>query len=487
MKKTISLLLVLVMAAALAACSSKPEEVTVPEEPATAETAAEETAGMANPMVEVQDTGDFQKELGIDIDANLLYSDAKLFIISGTIAECQFSFEDVMGNPVDCSLRATRDTTVAENLHGIFGSLEDQPSEKIRTEKGDLDIRYQRTETGETHVFTWQIDDIYYSLVVMGLPNEMELADVKESAMSAVGVEPLAEEAPAAAEENQAPMYEVSEDGELLTVRFPANPTTGYEWTGKIWSDATLEQVESFYEQTPGTEGLAGAGGIWTASYRSVKDHNNYGFAVSNYIEFIYSRKWEGEAMPSRVVDVIVTGPKIEITGIHEPDFECETAPDGTYDVQLEFTDMIEENELSFYALVEIPETIVLSDEQVKALKPGDTIDLSGYGLDGVTVDRLEKESETSIAVNDCESLRYREDRKGWIIVGLDDDIYTARTGKYKVHFTNESEITDQMEEVLKTGNSGTIYDKMRDYSFVNATVTVKDGFVSAITIHYHP
>ena len=58
------------------------------------------------------------------------------------------------------------------------------------------------------------------------------------------------------------------EEGKILTVRLPANPTTGYEWTFSISDPEVLELITSEYTPDAGSENLDGAGGTWTASFR---------------------------------------------------------------------------------------------------------------------------------------------------------------------------------------------------------------------------
>jgi len=500
MKKTVSIFLAAVLVLGLAACGSKKqtqqEGVTQGMTPAAAPAtqAAEETtapaADMVNPMVEITDDAEFGKGLGISIDTGLLFSEAKMFIIDGRVAECQFSFENIMGENVECTLRATKDETMAQDLHGVYDStLKEVNSIDIESDSGIFTVKVEENEAQDTTVYTWQIDDTWYSLVMKGSPSGMEVAEVMDSVMLATGIGLDSFANTELAEEAEESWYKLSEDEELLTVRLKANATTGYEWTYKIWDEGSLELVSEEYVEDKHEEGLVGVGGVWTASFKATgaDKRNNYDYPCSNYVTFTYARNWEDPVPPSKVIDLNIVGAKLEILGVHEPDFSTPAADDGEYEVTLDFTNMIEENELSFYALVGIPEIITFTDEEVKNLKVGDVIPLSVYGLYDVNVEEMTRTDEKTIVLNDFERFSYRDDLGAWVIVGPDDDVFKYNREYRTVHFTNETVIDDKMEEVIKSGNSGTIYDKMRSYWHVDAKLTVKDGEATKIVIYYHP
>lgn len=491
MKKALSLFLVCALVLGLAACGKKKEEATQPvtlpsEAPTEAQTAA---ADMANPMVEVTDPSAFGVDLGIGIDTDLLYAEAKMFIIDGRVAECQMSFENIMGENVDCTLRATKDETLAESLPGIYDSTLKEVNSIDYSSAGDtFTVKVRENDAQDTTVYTWKLDDTWYSVVLKGKPSQMEVAEVMDSVLLAIGVN-AGSTAAAEAGETDAPWYELSEDGETLTVRLVGNATTGFEWTYKIWDENSLECISEVYTPDAAGSGLVGAGGIWEASFKATGPdrRNNYDSWTRNDVRFTYSRNWEDPVMPSKVLDLNIVGAVIEVVGVHEPDFTTPVADDGEYPVTLHFNNMIEENDLSVYALVGLPETITFTDEEVAAAKVGDVIPLSQYGQFDITIDRYNKLDETTIEITDWERFSYREDLGAWVIVGSDDDICRYNKEYRTVHFTNETEIDDGMEEIMKTGNTGTIYDKMKSYVFVDADIRVKDGFVEKIRIHYHP
>ena len=55
----------------------------------------------------------------------------------------------------------------------------------------------------------------------------------------------------------------------MLTVRLPANPTTGYEWNFDISDPAALELLTMEYTGDEADEQMVGVGGQWVASFYS--------------------------------------------------------------------------------------------------------------------------------------------------------------------------------------------------------------------------
>lgn len=276
--------------------------------------------------------------------------------------------------------------------------------------------------------------------------------------------------------------FEVSENGDVFTVRLPANATTGYSWSYKIWDESQLELLTDEYIEAPHAEGIVGAGGAWVASFRITTENDG-----KNYVNFYYSRG--DQEIPDYVADVYYNNGKIWETGEHVNKLGLYEYEDGEFDeIELNFVNMFEENELSFYATADVVSPMVLSNEEFAEVTLGDTFTGHMYGSDTeVSVVFLEKIDDSNWRINDDEMFSYNKAFGGWIITGFDDDILLQVEKTINVHFTNETHIEDQMEQVLKTGNSGTIYDKMHDYHFVSASLKVKDGTATEITIFYHP
>lgn len=105
----------------------------------------------------------------------------------------------------------------------------------------------------------------------------------------------------AAYAEEAAPWYELDEADEVLTVRLPANPTTGYEWTFEISDSEALELVTQEYVQDEAGQEMVGVGGTWVASFHGT-------FAKAGHVDLTlkYKRSFEQEAAETRLVKLWV-------------------------------------------------------------------------------------------------------------------------------------------------------------------------------------
>lgn len=487
MKKVLSLILAVLMAASLAACGTAAEETKAPETTAAATTAATEaetTAALVNPMEEVKDSEEFVKKLGIQLNLSLLNSELKMFIIDGKIAEVRFDYDNIRENRVECTLRATKDEEAAKNLSGIYdSSLSEVSSFDLSGKNGPYTVTLTSNEAGDINIYTWKNGEVWYSFSLVGKTTGMELAEILYQVIAAI----VGEAKAIAAEIDEIYWYELNADATELTVRLRANATTGYEWSYKIWDEQALKEVKAEYIPDE-ADGMTGVGGVWEAVFSVPAGLDTNGvIGRKNDITFTYARSWDKEKIPSKALDILIHDQTMEITGVHEPDLTTPMAEDGEYKVTLNHDNMLE-GEMKAYALVGIPQVITFTEEEVKAVKAGDVIDLGKYGLDyNIEVDYVEKRDDGSIEINEAERFEFNKELNAWVIRDWDDDLCRYNKEMRQVYFTNETKIDDGMEDVYRTGNSGTVYDRMRTYRFVDATVTVKDGFVEKIRIYYHP
>lgn len=89
-------------------------------------------------------------------------------------------------------------------------------------------------------------------------------------------------------------------EGKTFTIELEANPTTGYDWSVKISDESIVTLENREYEQQPGSEGLAGAGGVDTLKFKGQKK----GTAT---ITLTYERDFEQDsALETLVYDVTV-------------------------------------------------------------------------------------------------------------------------------------------------------------------------------------
>lgn len=89
------------------------------------------------------------------------------------------------------------------------------------------------------------------------------------------------------------------EVGDTITLRLPANPSTGYLWSSKLPDMGILREVENRYETPEKSRGVAGAPVIKV-----------YSFAVvgpgETGIKMEYRRPWEVGSAPEATFDVLI-------------------------------------------------------------------------------------------------------------------------------------------------------------------------------------
>lgn len=168
MKKLLCITLAAVMVLSLLTACSGNAAVTETAAETVAETAAEteaeteQKAGLANPMVEVEDPTDFEDQLGICIDPSEITEDYKLFIIDGKIAHVVWTQKNVENEDVELVLRATKDPEIAPTMHGIFGNISEPAV--ITDEYGKPLPNLKQMTCDNYTIYTWKIDDTFYSL-----------------------------------------------------------------------------------------------------------------------------------------------------------------------------------------------------------------------------------------------------------------------------------------------------------------------------------
>ena len=108
--------------------------------------------------------------------------------------------------------------------------------------------------------------------------------------------------------EEEAPLYELSEDNTVFTVRLEANYTTGYQWMYTFEPEGVLEMTGEDYILNEDTVGLAGAGGTYVAEFRAAAAEDGTVTAGETLVTFTYARPWETEGeVPACVLVFAVT------------------------------------------------------------------------------------------------------------------------------------------------------------------------------------
>lgn len=160
--------------------------------------AVAEMAGMPNPIVEIYDDDAFEDRLNIEFDADEMYTrDLRMSIIADSIGQVDFSFENVNGDPVECTLRFTRDKEIGESVVAFSGIHDSNMSEPVVKKDmefaGDdaddpvirIDVTEVHANTENCDIITWKYRDVYYCLTVKGEYSQMQMAEVFDGIIAA--------------------------------------------------------------------------------------------------------------------------------------------------------------------------------------------------------------------------------------------------------------------------------------------------------------
>ena len=155
----------------------------------TADDVSDETISeMPNPIVPVSDASEFEDKLGITIMPDLMDDDYQLSMIGDTVAQVEFDKEGVDGDPIVCTLRATKDTEAAKSLSGIYDTMEEDSLTFTLDDGSELPVLLKTPETLPCKVYEFTVGNISYSFVYSGQMSQMLFAEVFDSVLAAIGV-----------------------------------------------------------------------------------------------------------------------------------------------------------------------------------------------------------------------------------------------------------------------------------------------------------
>lgn len=105
--------------------------------------------------------------------------------------------------------------------------------------------------------------------------------------------------------------FELSEDETVITVRLPANETTGYAW-GFASEPEIMEHITEEYLPDEGEDMMVGQGGTWVASFRAIP-----GMSGETQLILSYQRAWETDPIEVRTLVLTVDDDgTLEIAGV---------------------------------------------------------------------------------------------------------------------------------------------------------------------------
>lgn len=280
-----------------------------------------------------------------------------------------------------------------------------------------------------------------------------------------------------------APWFELSSEGEVLTVRLDSNPTTGYSWNYEISDEGILEHLTDELVLPEAKEGFAGAGGTWCASFKpSFRKDGDVTLTLK------YARPWEPQPIFIKTLSLTVKDKKITVNDFGEMEKNPTVLADGEYEAELNADSVKKDGDIITAELTE-KKPVILTDEEVKALKVGDTIDLTAYALSPMDVTKIEKLSENAVEINDYATLKKDGNLGGWKIAVENDDLISYPVYLGQATFDQDTVFDDELSKIAygDANKFHDIYECVQNYQCVNAVITMKNGHAEAVKVLYHP
>lgn len=166
MKKKLNIMLMLVIAIVLCACGKSKEG----------------TTSLANPMVEINSADEFSSKLGINLEVSAYPEDAKMYIISDSIAHVTYSIEGMDGEAVNVILRAAKSD---EDISGVYD--DNMTSNEMNYD--NLTIVNRSSVANNTEIYDFQNNGITYCVIVEGEVSQMTIGEILDSTMLVCGID----------------------------------------------------------------------------------------------------------------------------------------------------------------------------------------------------------------------------------------------------------------------------------------------------------
>jgi len=505
MKKILALMLAGIMVLSMAACAKTQNPITE-EITETQEGEAQKNTGLANPMVEITDSAEFEKQLGIRIDTSMLSDVTGMFIISGDLADVRMEKLNVNAEPVLYTLRATKDADQKDGFQGIQGELKEIAAIDRELGSGKTITILEREAADNADgqpvtVCTWDLDGTYYSLVIEGMYSQMQFAEVMDSILFATGLEEM--EAPIGLAN---PMREVDKAdimNELglefkvlegakdvkyfiindITAEMDFTDENGIQYTARMQPTSEFTDISGLYYEWDSDMGCE-------VSYcdGEVKRHIGDEETIDLILWFdaapgiMYSLSATGKDLDGFDIEAVAEHMFVPVQG----DVDAPVCSDGEFTVGIRPENIVDEGNDQYKVMAQFYTLVVLTDDFVKSLKEGDIIPLTQYGLDSIPVDSLKRKTNESLEIDEAILIEYNDEIKGWTMRGPDDDMQEYVTDYRIITFNADTQYEDEMAKVVG-GSLKNIREMTDSYGSVKATVTVNNGAASKAVIHYHP
>lgn len=156
-----------------------------------------ENVAIPNPIVEIQDDDAFEDRLNIEFDADdLKVQGISMSIIADKTGQAAFTLQNADGDPVEWTLRFTRDAETGadtETFSGIYDADMSDPEAQTYEFSGDdaddpaihLELTKTRANTEGYDILTWNHSGVYYCLTIRGNYSQTQFAEVFNNILEA--------------------------------------------------------------------------------------------------------------------------------------------------------------------------------------------------------------------------------------------------------------------------------------------------------------
>lgn len=144
-----------------------------------------ETAKLPNPMIKIEDSSQWEEELGIKIDTQYLPEEAELYLIDEQIAQVDFKMENVDGEEIDCTLRAAKTET---DISGVYGDAEEIKQE-YSCGDSTIEVTVKDYAANRVQVYQFFYEDVQYVFQYTGTMSMMQLGEILDGVFMAIGAE----------------------------------------------------------------------------------------------------------------------------------------------------------------------------------------------------------------------------------------------------------------------------------------------------------
>lgn len=152
----------------------------------------EETANMVNPIENISDDAEYEKQLGIRWDTSFLSDDIKKSIIGKKVAQASYYIKNTEGEDVEIVLRGTKDASVekspVELLAGIYSQdLSEANEVDVTADNSTITFLIFKAPDENMGIEYFNYDDVYYTITYGTSLSQMTIAEINDSVLATIG------------------------------------------------------------------------------------------------------------------------------------------------------------------------------------------------------------------------------------------------------------------------------------------------------------